>query len=338
LKVLLIQVKRIGDLILTVPAIAALRKDFPGAEISLVVAHGSRELLPAIPGVDHTLVARGRVTDVAQWITLAKAKFDYCLDFSRNDRSAFLTLLSGAKKRLTYSTIRREPLRQLSYNEFVPSRVRFVHTIDHHLALLAPLGVHDSSRKIHLVLPAAAKNRAAAVIARHHLGDDVIVIHPGSARPEKFWLARRWAEVADRMTAQAGHRVVLTGARSRLEQEHIARIKSNLHSRVVDLSGQLDLLGLAALLVRARLLATIDSAPMHLAGAFGTPQVALFGPTNPFHWYPRASPAVILQAGNSDAPSDFAPKQPRYPMKEISTEAVIDAMQSLLSNPAAPVV
>jgi predicted lipopolysaccharide heptosyltransferase III len=338
LKVLLIQVKRIGDLILTVPAIAALRKDFPEADVSLVVAHGSRDLLPAIPGVDHAFVARGRVTDVAQWFALAKAKFDYCLDFSRTDRSAFLTLLSGAKKRLTYSTIRREPLRQLSYNEFVPSRVRFVHTIDHHLALLGPLGVHDSSRKIHLVLPTVAKNRAALVIAKHHLGDNFIVIHPGSARAEKFWMARRWAEVADRMIVLGGHRIVLTGGRSRLEQEHIARIKSNLHNRAVDLSGQLDLLGLAALLDRARLLATIDSAPMHLAGALGTSQVALFGPTNPFHWYPRASPAVILQAGNSGAPGDFLPKQPRHPMKEISTEAVIDAMQSLLSRPAAPVV
>jgi lipopolysaccharide heptosyltransferase III len=338
LKVLLIQVKRIGDLILTVPAIAALRKDFPAAEISLVVAHGSRELLPAIPGIDHTFVARGRVTDAGQWFALAKRKFDYCLDFSRNDRSAFLTLLSGAKKRLTYSTIRREPLRQLSYNEFVPSRVRFVHTVDHHLALLAPLGVHDVSRRIHLVLPRAAKNRAAAVIAEHNLGDDFVVIHPGSARAEKFWLARRWAEVADRMSIQGGHRFVLTGGKSRMEQEHIAGIKKHLHGSVADLSGQLDLLSLAALLERARLLVTIDSAPMHLAGALGIPQVALFGPTNPFHWYPRSSPAVILQAGKSRAPADFVPKQPPRAMKEISTEAVIDAMQSLLSSPAAPVV
>ena len=61
LNVLLIQLKRIGDLILTVPAIAALRKAFPAANISLVAAHGSRELLPAIPGLDRTFIARGRV-------------------------------------------------------------------------------------------------------------------------------------------------------------------------------------------------------------------------------------------------------------------------------------
>ncbi len=337
LNVLLIQIKRIGDLILTVPAIAALRKDFPTAKISLIVAHGSRELLPAIPGVDHAFSARGRLTDAAQWFAVARAKFDYCLDFSRTDRSAFLTLLSGAKKRITYDTIRREPLRQLSYNEFIPSQVRFVHTLDHHLALLAPLGVHDASHEIRLVLPRAAKTKANAAIAAHDLGDHFVIIHPGSARAEKFWGARRWAEVADRMFTHERIRFVLTGGKSRMEQEHIARIKARLQHPIVDLSGQLDLLALSALIERARLLVTIDSAPMHLAAAFGTPQVALFGPTNPFHWHPRATPAVVLQAGITGPAASFLPKQRPRPMKEISTEQVIDAMQTLLSIPAAPV-
>ena len=154
---------------------------------------------------------------------------------------------------------------------------------------------------------------------------------------EKFWVARRWAEVADQMFDNGRLRCVLTGGKLRMEQEHIARIKAHLQHPVVDLSGELDLLSLGALLQRARLLVTIDSAPMHLAAAFGTPQVALFGPTNPFHWRPRATPATILQAGNPVPMTDFVPKQPPRPMKEISTEQVIDAMQTLLSTPAAPV-
>ncbi len=337
MNVLLIQLKRIGDLVLTLPAIAALRKNFPAARISLIVAHGSRELLPAIPGVDHTFIARGRVTDAAQWFALATAKFDYCLDFSRTDRSAFLTLLSGARKRITYATIRREPLRQLSYNEFVPSKVRFVHTVDHHLALLAPLGVHDVSPEIHLSLPQTAKTRAAAAMSENDLGKNFVILHPGSARTEKFWIARRWAEVANRISGQEHIRFVLTGSKSRMEQDHIARIKAHLHCPVVDLSGQLDLLTLAALIDRARLLVTIDSAPMHLAAALGTPQLALFGPTNPYHWRPRATSAVVLHAGNADPVTDFVPQKPPAAMKEISTEQVIDAMQTLLSAPAAPV-
>jgi predicted lipopolysaccharide heptosyltransferase III len=333
LNILLLQLKRIGDLILTMPAIATLRKSFPAANLTLVVAEGSRQLLPAIPGVDRSFVARGKISDAPQWFALATAKFDYCLDFSRTDRSAFLTLLSAAEKRIGYDTLRRQPLRQLSYNDFVPSRVRSMHTIDHHLALLAPLGVHDIERDVRLVLPAEAKKNAAGLIAAHDLGDDFIIFHPGSARAEKFWVARRWAKVADEM-AKRDFRVVLTGGASRMEQEHISRIKKHLQHSVVDLSGRLDLLTLAALIARARLLATIDSAPMHLAGALGTPQVALFGLTNPFHWRPLSTPALILQGGSAGPLRDFVPKQVPRQMKEISTEQVIDAMQSLLSRPA----
>lgn len=337
MNVLLIQLKRIGDLILTVPAIAAVRKNFPAAKISLIVAHGSRELLPAIPGVDRTFIARGRPSDVAPWFAIGTARFDYCLDFSRTDRSAFLTLLSGARNRITYDTVRREPIRQLSYNQFIPSKVRSLHTIDHHLVLLAPLGVHDVSPDIHLALPGAAQEKAAAIIAAQQLGNDFVVLHPGSARAEKFWVARRWAEVANTFQTREATRFVVTGGPLSMEQKHIAQIKSHVAEPLLDLSGQIDLLTLAALVQRARLLVTIDSAPMHLAAAFGTPQVVLFGPTNPFHWRPRAAPAVILQGSGPEPLVDFAPRLSPATMKEISTAQVIDAMQSLLSKPAAPV-
>jgi ADP-heptose:LPS heptosyltransferase len=160
LNLLLIQLKRIGDLILTVPAIAALRKAFPAASISLVAAHGSRELLPAIPALIGRSSRAGESRTHRSFSPSPRRKFDCCLDFSRTGSLGFLTLLSGAQRRITYDTIRREPLRQLSFNEFVPSQVRFVHTIDHHLALLAPLGVHDGSREFASRLPASAKARA----------------------------------------------------------------------------------------------------------------------------------------------------------------------------------
>jgi ADP-heptose:LPS heptosyltransferase len=95
------------------------------------------------------------------------------------------------------------------------------------------------------------------------------------------------------------------------------------------------LLTLAALIGKAQLLVTVDSAPVHFAAATHTPQVILFGPTNPFHWRPMHSPALILH-GKSAAPvTEFAPVRPRFPMSEISTEAVISAMDSLLSCRAA---
>jgi len=95
------------------------------------------------------------------------------------------------------------------------------------------------------------------------------------------------------------------------------------------------LLTLAALIEQARLLVTVDSAPVHLAAATHTPQVILFGPTNPFHWRPRESPALILHGKSPEPVTGFLPLQPRLPMSQISTEAVISAIDSLLSQHAA---
>jgi ADP-heptose:LPS heptosyltransferase len=105
---------------------------------------------------------------------------------------------------------------------------------------------------------------------------------------------------------------------------------------VIDLSGKTTLLSLAAIVRKARLLVTVDSAPMHFAAAWGTPQVVLFGPTNPFHWHPRSDSAMVLLGGMDGPVTEFDPKQRAVPMNLISTESVIGAMGSLLSAPAAP--
>jgi ADP-heptose:LPS heptosyltransferase len=115
---------------------------------------------------------------------------------------------------------------------------------------------------------------------------------------------------------------------------HVTAIKSNTQRKIIDLSGKTDLLTLAALIGQARLLVTVDSAPMHLAAAMRTPQVILFGPTNPFHWRPRESPALILQGKSIEPVTEFSPVQPRLPMRQVSTEAVVSAMDLLLSRHA----
>jgi predicted lipopolysaccharide heptosyltransferase III len=337
MNILLIQLKRIGDLILTTPAIAALRKKFPEATISLVVSPAAEGLLPAISGIDKVFVLRGKADDALDWIALAWGKFDYCLDFTRNDRSSFLTLLSQAQKRITSDHPNlRTKIRARSYNEFVESPVRHLHTVDYHLALLKPLGIDDASRAIRLDLPDATVEKAEQLLKSAQAGDEFVILHPGSARAEKFWKAKRWAELIDHCVQERGMQCVLTGGRSPMERTQISAIKASTHSDVIDLSGKTDLLSLAALVRKARLLITVDSAPMHFAAAWGTPQVVLFGPTNPFHWHPRSESAVILLGQGNGPVSNFHPHQPPVPMNQISTQSVIDAMESLLSAPAAP--
>jgi len=335
LKILFIQLKRIGDLILTTPAIAAVRNRFPDARITLVISGESKSLAPAIAGVNQLLLMPRGFAGIKTLAAVAGGHFDYCIDFTRSDRSALLVLLSRAKKRIVSFRIKaRSRFRTRFYNEFVPHRMRDMHTIDYHLALLAPLGITEAPRAVQLALPKGARKYACELLDAQNIRREFIIFHPGSARPEKFWNAQRWAEVINHASDMHDVALVITGGYSPLEQRYVDDIKSKVRHRIIDLSGKTDLLTLAALIAKARLLVTVDSAPVHLASASRTPQLILFGPTNPFHWRPLESTALILQ-GDSDTPlREFAPKQLRLPMNQISTQAVIDAMETLLSAPA----
>jgi predicted lipopolysaccharide heptosyltransferase III len=333
MNILLIQLKRIGDLVLTTPAMAAVREKYPRAKISLIVSSDARELLPAIGGVDQTFIARKKISDAASWFTVARRKYDYCVDFTRNDRSAFLTLLSGATKRVTADHPRlRAKLRSLSYNVLVDCAIGDMHTVDYHLCLLQPLGIQSASPTLQLHLPTSALDAAAETLRSKGVRGEFVLLHPGSARVEKFWEPERWAEVIRFVTAR-GLACAVTGSASPLEQAHIAEIRARTRDPFVDLSATGDLLTLAALIKSARLLVTVDSAPMHFAAATQTPQVVLFGPTNPMHWYPRFTPAVILQGHQTVPLTEFSSNQKAVEMNRISTAQVFDAMEALLARP-----
>ena len=165
MKILLLQLKRIGDLILTTPAIAALRERFPEAEVTIVVSSECADLLPAITGVDHILIARRNLSDLAAFLAVAGNKFDYCIDFTRNDRSAFLAFLSGARKRIVSYRVRdQSKSRARLYTDFVNVRMRDLHTIDYNLSLLKPLGIGDVSSSLAFAVAAigARKSRRAS--------------------------------------------------------------------------------------------------------------------------------------------------------------------------------
>jgi len=95
---------------------------------------------------------------------------------------------------------------------------------------------------------------------------------------------------------------------------------------VPDFAGQLSLLATAAAIERAKLLCAVDSAPVHFADALGTPLVALFGPTNPFHWCPRrATSRIVTAAGGWKAGADFR----KAPMSDIASMSVTEAIRDL---------
>ena len=339
MKILLIQLRRLGDLILTTPAISALREQLPGAQIALAVSHECESLLPAIHGLQKTFLTKRGLRDLPTWVEIRRAGFDCVVDFTRNDRSAWLTFLSRAQRRIVSDRLKtKSKFRARFYNEFVDCAMKQMHTADYYLALLQPLGISAGASDPVLELPSAAQQPASSIIEDQIHHQPFAIFHPGSARVEKFWEPERWMEIIEFAANELGLFPVLSGGGNELERAHLAAIREKLHISVLDLSAQLDLLTLAALLEHARLLVTVDSAPMHLASATGTSQVILFGPTNPFHWRPRKSPAAILFGESAEPLRHFQAREAKKPMKQISTAAVINAMRSMVSAPAASAV
>jgi ADP-heptose:LPS heptosyltransferase len=322
MKILLIQLRRLGDLILTTPAISALREHSPDAQIALAVSGECAPLLPAIHGLRQIFLTTHGLRDLSAWMEIRRAGFDCVVDLTRNDRSAWLTFLSGAPQRIVSDRLKiKSKIRARLYNEFVDCAMKQMHTADYYLDL-----------------PSAAQQRATSIIADHIQHQPFAVFHPGSARVEKFWEPERWAKIIEFAANELALFPVLSGGGNEVERAHLAAVRQQLHRPVLDLSGQLDLLTLAALLEHARLLVTVDSAPMHLASAMGRPQVILFGPTNPFHWRPQKSPAAILFGESPEPLRHFQAREAKRPMRQISTAAVIDAMRLMVSAPAASAV
>src|SRR6266566_578408 len=137
MKILLIQLRRLGDLILTTPAISALREHFPGAQIALAVSGECAPLLPAIHGLQKTFLTKRGPRDLSTWMEIRRAGFDCVVDFTRNDRSAWLTFLSGARRRIVSDRLKtKSKFRARFYNEFVDCAMKEMHTADYYLALL----------------------------------------------------------------------------------------------------------------------------------------------------------------------------------------------------------
>lgn len=318
---LLLQLKRIGDLVLTAPAVASLRTLHPEAEIVLVVPKSCGELARCIVGVDRVLEwAPGR-PNTRLWGSLLAGSWDVCIDFTGNDRSSLMAKASRAKLRVGYQKFCAEKWRAKVFDRLCTASVRDLHTVDFHQALVSE------------ALGEPAKVPAGpylAVSAGCHSGN-YAVVHPGTARIEKFWTTDGWLAVIDHLSSQ-GLNVFVTGTNEGLERPQLDELRARAGANFSDLSGQLSLPQMASLLAGAKIAVGVDSMAMHLAAMFQRPEVVLFGPTNPFHWGPLHPLGRVVTADGVINRESMLPKSRRLEMKEISTTAVLGAMDSLRSS------
>jgi heptosyltransferase III len=301
--ILIIKLRYLGDVLIATPVLTTLKRHLPDASLTVLVEAGAAPLLAHNPAVDRVLTLRrpdGTVERVAHFVRLVQAMrklhFDLVLDLTNNDRAALLAFLSGAPRRLGFGSRRGKKLWRFKlFTELVPPGPR-AHVVVQQLAMTDCLGFPAARPRPSLFWDGAAEASCAAIAASRGLPLDApfAVLHAASAARYKTWTNEGCAALIDHLRDRYGMRTALVG-RGEQEMAQLQEISSLCRTSPVHLAGLLGLAELAALLARARLFVGIDSGPMHMAAAVGTPVVALFGPSRAWRWGPLGEGHTVVQ-------------------------------------------
>ncbi|MGE5090271.1 MAG: putative lipopolysaccharide heptosyltransferase III [Candidatus Levyibacteriota bacterium] len=304
-----------GDVLLTSPVFTALKKAAPHAEIDALVYRETAPMLanhPAIARIhtiDRDWKRQGMAAQIAGEWRLMRAlrarRYDLLIHLTEHPRGLSLATLLSPRWAVTRERTSHDRAWRARYTHFYRlPRATPRHAVEANLDALRRIGVQPDAGSRRLVLvpgPAADAAIDALLAGRGLAAGGFVQMHPGSRWLFKCWSAERSAALLERITAD-GHRVVVTGAPDARERELVAAILASVSpqaaARIVDLTGALTLQELAALTARARAFVGVDTAPMHIAAAMGTPTLALFGPSGEQEWGPWmvASRVVVSTA------------------------------------------
>ncbi|MFZ5587753.1 MAG: putative lipopolysaccharide heptosyltransferase III [Thermodesulfobacteriota bacterium] len=293
-RALVIKLGHIGDVLVSTPVLTGLKEAYPDLAITALVNQGTEAMLAGNPAVAELVVLRRELRGWAGLrhqldilVRLRRGRFDLALDISGGDRGAFLAFASGARLRVGFAP-RQPHVRARAFHRLADPRGTQNHVVETLLRPLALLGIHPRDRALKLHPDAVSRARAAAILAEHGLAPHgYAVVHPTSRWMFKTWTPAGNAAVIRHLLAQ-GLKVVLTASAETKELDFVARVLAELGSEpgVINLAGRVDLGLLAALIQPARVFFGVDSAPMHMAAALGTPCAALFGPSGEKMWGP----------------------------------------------------
>ncbi len=297
-RALVVKLRHHGDVLLASPVFSALKAAAPQATIDALVYEDTREMLTLHPAIDvvHTVGRNWRnlplplklAAEAGLVRRLAARRYDLVIHLTDSPRGAALVRLLRPR----WSVAPDDPSRGRVWKRAFTHRYKLTrtrrHTVEVHLDALRRLGIQPGEAERRLVLVAGDEAEAEVQSRLASLGlpeHGFVHLHPTSRWLFKCWPAERNAELIDALAAR-GERVVITAAPSKPERAMVDRILAACRSRPVDLAGQLSLKALAALTRQAKVFVGVDSAPMHIAAAMGTPVVALFGPSGEIEWQP----------------------------------------------------
>jgi heptosyltransferase-3 len=343
-RALVIKLGHIGDVLVTTPVLTALKETWPDLLITALVNQGTEAMLQNSPYVDEVIALKrdhsGRLAELGYQLGLLRrlraARFDLSLELSGGDRGAFLSLIAGAATRVGFQP-KKPHVRARAFHVLADATGTQNHVVETFLRQVRVLGIEpgDTSLKLY---PGQDKEQEAEGMLRQHglYPREFALLHPTSRWMFKCWTPQGYAALI-RHLGGLDLPVVLTAAPAAVERELVAQVLEHdlRPARVVNLAGEVDLSLLAALIQKARVFLGVDSAPMHMAAALGTPVLALFGPSGEKMWGPWQVPAQVITGDCEERPCGRdgceGSKVSRC-LVELPSQKVLDALDRLLGE------
>jgi len=328
----------IGDVVMTLPAFAAVRKTYPQAKITVLVKPWVAALFDLCPDVDDVIIyqspgphegIRGKLKLAGE---LREQHFDMAVLLQNAIEAALIARWARIPIRIGYNSDVRGWF--LTHSVQRTKTIRQVHQIDYYVEMLKAAGFQSAGRAVHLPLNEEYGALGDKLMGAFGLanGKTLCGLAPGAAYgPAKKWYPERYAAVADRLAASHHVQVLMMGSEG--DRASLDDVQSFAKNRLVNLAGKTNLKEAIALIARCRLFISNDSGLMHVAGALGIPTVAIFGSTNPTATSPVGEKSVVLYKGvpcspclKKVCPTDFAC------MDRIGVDEVYETARRLLAE------
>jgi lipopolysaccharide heptosyltransferase I len=311
-RILIIKPSSLGDVIHALPVLSGLRRRYPSARISWLVATSCAGVLEGHPALDeiirfdrqrYGLLGRHPLASLefARFVSdLRRRRFDLVIDLQGLFRSGFLALASGARVRVGFGNARELGWMFYSHRVAVPDAE--AHAVERNLLCGRMLGLAGGPPRFELPVHSSAAAEVWAMLAVGGLlpGQEYLLVGPGTRWETKQWPAEHFAAALEHVAGRTSAAIVLMGMPS--ERPEADRLAAALAGRAINLAGRTSLPQVIALVAGALAVLMHDSGPMHLATALGKPTVALYGPTSERRTGPYGSAAAVARLDLPCAP------------------------------------
>jgi lipopolysaccharide heptosyltransferase II len=349
-KLLCVRLDSAGDVLMTTPALNALKEAVPGRHLTLLTSPSGARAARLVPAVDDIIEfeapwmkspRKNVAADRGLVSRLAGGGFDGAVIFtvySQNPlAAAYLVYLAGVPHCLAHC--RENPYHLLSDWVADPEPQKSVrHEVRRQLDLVATIGAIPASEALSIAIPRVARRRAAAALATLRVPRDgpLVVAHVGATAPSRRYPAQRFAEALALIVAEQRANVVLTGDPTEIEL--VESVRAAARTATYSLAGCLDFAELCGVIEAADVLVSNNTAPVHIAAAVGTPVVDLYALTNPQH-VPWHVPHRLLYR---DVPCRYCyksvcPAGHHDCLARVPPADVADAVRALLDSTFEPV-